>query len=276
MRGGVTTVRALRRQGLDVRVARFAASPDAAYAMFAGGGLGWAEEQLKAGRLQAAAGAPGAQPDLNGLSCRFQDLKSKHGVILSILVRPAVGPGDPRFVALLADILAIAGRGPDAGRPIPVFRPLFGITSRAITMNGRMARRAGESRFASWLRSAAESLFVTVVMGLGLKLGRFSPERYLTQVVANTDFRKYDDGLMMTIDCAPAVADDIERRLVAAEAAGIARFGLHRQTSAMLTCIVPSAMDANHVHFVDGAAGGYAMAARGLKTAQPLASVEGV
>ena len=32
-----------------------------------------------------------------------------------------------------------------------------------------------------------------------------------------------------------------------------------------MTCIVPSHRERNHVHFVDGAAGGYAMAAAMLK-----------
>jgi len=33
-----------------------------------------------------------------------------------------------------------------------------------------------------------------------------------------------------------------------------------------MTCIVPSIADSSHVHFVDGASGGYALAAKRLKT----------
>jgi Protein of unknown function (DUF3095) len=69
----------------------------------------------------------------------------------------------------------------------------------------------------------------------------------------------------MTLDCTPALADRIEQRLLKAEADQIARFGLHRQPSAIMTCIVPSITESTHVHFVDGAAGGYALAARRLK-----------
>ncbi len=32
-----------------------------------------------------------------------------------------------------------------------------------------------------------------------------------------------------------------------------------------MTCLVASPMQRNHVHFIDGAAGGYAMAAAALK-----------
>ena len=42
-------VAAIRAAGFDIRVARFAASPDLNYAMFSGGGLAWAETRMKAG-----------------------------------------------------------------------------------------------------------------------------------------------------------------------------------------------------------------------------------
>jgi hypothetical protein len=49
MRIAAVPVEAVRAAGLDVRVARFAPSPDVSYAMFSGGGLAWAERQMKAG-----------------------------------------------------------------------------------------------------------------------------------------------------------------------------------------------------------------------------------
>jgi len=102
-------------------------------------------------------------------------------------------------------------------------------------------------------------------MKFGIRLGGFDPAIYRRQVVENSDFRKFDDNLRMTLDCTPALADRIEKRLAEARAAHIARFGLHRQPAAIMTCIVPSIAESDHVHFVDGAAGGYAMAAKMLK-----------
>ena len=112
-----------------------------------------------------------------------------------------------------------------------------------------------------------ETLLAYVVMRLGIRVGAFDPAVYRRTVVENSDFRKYDDSLRLTLDCTPDVADRIERRLAEAAAADIARFGLHRQAAAIMTCIVPSIAENNHLHFVDGAAGGYAMAARRLKEA---------
>ena len=115
------------------------------------------------------------------------------------------------------------------------------------------------------LRVALATLLAYIVMRLGVRVGDFDPATYRRQVVENSDFRKYDDNLRMTLDCTPALADRIEQRLREAAAASIARFGMHRQPAAIMTCIVPSISASDHLHFVDGAAGGYALAAKQLK-----------
>jgi len=104
-------------------------------------------------------------------------------------------------------------------------------------------------------------------MRFGIKVGGFVPKIYVQQVVENSDFRKYDDGLRMVLDCSADLEQKLSARLAAAASAGIARYGLHRQDAAMMTCFTPSALRADHVHFIDGARGGYASAATALKAA---------
>jgi hypothetical protein len=41
---------------------------------------------------------------------------------------------------------------------------------------------------------------------------------------------------------------------------------MHRQPSAIMTCVVPTPTRSDHVHFIDGGAGGYALAARAMKS----------
>ena len=65
----------------------------------------------------------------------------------------------------------------------------------------------------------------------------------------------------MTIDLDATHLERIESRLKDAQLTGIARWGLHRQRSALLTCFVPTPHARDHVHFIDGAGGGYAVAA---------------
>jgi hypothetical protein len=263
MRVALVPVTAIRSQGFDVRVARFGPSANLSYAMFSGGGLGWAEAAMKRGEFAVEKAPPGTQPDLSGLSCRFEEIPHARGLILSVLVVPARG-ADPRaFRKVIEDVVALAERTPDAGRPVPARGPPLKWPPAGADYEARAAR--GGSLLKRRGVVLAFSLWAYVIMKFGITVGNFVPKRYLRQVVENSDFRKYDDGLRMILDCTPELAEALTRRLVEAAANGVVRYGLHRQDAAMMTCFTPSAMRADHVHFIDGARGGYASAATALK-----------
>ncbi len=61
------------------------------------------------------------------------------------------------------------------------------------------------------------------------------------------------------------MAPDTEEALAEAAQEGLIRYGTAAQDAAMMTCIVPSIQSDDHVHFVDGAAGGYTLAASRMK-----------
>ena len=73
------------------------------------------------------------------------------------------------------------------------------------------------------------------------------------------------EGAEATLLAAAAEPDELSFLLAKAAAGGIVRYGLYRQDAAMMTCFTPSVMRADHVHFIDGARGGYASAATALK-----------
>jgi hypothetical protein len=263
MRVALVPVRAVRAQGLDVRVARFGPSANLSYAMFSGGGLGWAEAAMKRGEFAVPVAPSGTQPDLTGLSCRFEEIPSVRGLILSVLVVPAQDADPKAFRKLIEDVIALSERSPDAGRPVPPGGPPLRWPPAGVEYEARAAREG--SLFKRRAFVLANTLFAYVVMRFGITVGGFVPKTYVQQVVENSDFRKYDDGLRMILDCTPELERALTQRLAAAASAGIARYGLHRQDAAMMTCFTPSALRSDHVHFIDGARGGYASAATALK-----------
>jgi len=264
LRVALVPVSAIRAEGYDVRIARFAASRDVTYAMFAGGGLSFAERRMKEGAFAVMPAPPGTMPDLTGLSCRFDELLSEKGVILSLIAVPAPGSAPEAFAGLIAQILTLADNPKEARRPIPDGGPPLSGPFKGFAVEAKTVKRGSLSAKA---KLAAQRLTAFTIFKLGRSVGRFDPLRYQNQLVENTDFRKFDDGLRMTLDCTPALADRLEGLLAEAQENGIARYGLHRQQSAFMTCFVPSPRRSDHVHFVDGAMGGYAMAARALKAA---------
>ncbi|MGZ5872615.1 MAG: DUF3095 domain-containing protein [Bradyrhizobium sp.] len=263
MRVALVPVAAVRAQGLDVRVARFGPSPNLSYAMFSGGGLGWAEAAMKRGEFAVPMAPPGTQPDLSGLSCRFEEIPAARGLILSVLVLPAQGADPAAFRRLIEDIIALVERTPDSGRPVPPGGPPLRWPPAGVEFEARAQR--GGSLFKRRAAVLAYTLFAYLIMRFDISVGGFVPKTYVQQVVENSDFRKYDDGLRMVLDCTPDLERTLTARLAAAASAGIAKYGLHRQDAAMMTCFTPSALRSDHVHFIDGARGGYASAATALK-----------
>jgi hypothetical protein len=265
MRVALVPVAAVRAEGLDVRLARFGPSPNLSYAMFAGGGLSWAEAAMKRGEFAIAAAPPGTQPDLSGLSCRFEEIPASRGLILSVLIVPAKDADPMAFRRLIEDIVALVERSPDSGRPVPQGGPALRWPPAGAELEAR-AQRGGPL---FWRRACVfgYTLWAYLLLRFGISVGKFVPKIYLQQVVENSDFRKYDDGLRMVLDCTPELENTLSERLAAAAFNGTVRYGLHRQDAAMMTCFTPSVMRSDHVHFIDGARGGYASAATALKAA---------
>jgi hypothetical protein len=263
MRVALVPVREIRARGLDVRVARFGPSANLSYAMFSGGGLGWADAAMKRGEFAVAPAEPGVQPDLSGLSCRFEEIPATRGLILSVLVVPAKGADPLAFRKVIEDIIRLVEKSPDAGRPVPSEGPPLRWPPAGLEYEARAAR--GGSLLKRRTVVLAFTLWAYLVLRLGIKVGNFVPKNYIRQVVENSDFRKYDDGLRMILDCTVELERALTQRLEDAASSHIAHYGLHRQDAAMMTCFAPSVMRSDHVHFIDGARGGYASAATAMK-----------
>ncbi|MDN2582794.1 DUF3095 domain-containing protein [Aquibium sp. ELW1220] len=264
MRGAIVPVADIRAAGFDVSVARYRPSPTIDYAMFAGGGLAWAERQMKAGRYRIEPAPEGAVPDLAGLSCRWTPMKARNGSILSILVLPRPGAAPAAVAAVSHRVVAMTRELAGGGHPVPPEGPSVTWPNDGIAIEAHASRGKG-----SLLRRKIELLATTLIANFffvtRMKTGVFDPTHYIKVTRDNADFRKFDDGLKMTIDCDPRTRTRIEAVLQEASAAGIVSYGLFEQDAAIMTCIVPSVTSDNHVHFIDGAAGGYTSAAMAIK-----------
>ena len=187
------------------------------------------------------------------------------GVILTIMLNPTQASDDPRFIALVARLNALLADKRHVRSPLPAQGPPFRFPPTGLALLAIVQRRPGEW---AWLRKARvtlEALFAYVLLTTGISVGGFEAARYRREIVENADFRGYDDGLRMTVDCSVAQADRIEALLRQAREQGIARHGLHREEAALMTCIAPLPSHSDHVHFIDGATGGYTLAATQLK-----------
>jgi hypothetical protein len=228
LRGGLLPVSEIRTHGRDVRIARYAASEHATYCMFAGGGLKWAERELKKGRYSVEPAE--VKPDLTGLTCEWVPMPSQQGIILSLLVEPSETADSEVFTALARRVLAVFDTDRRHGNPVPAGGP---VSEQKDAYKDRIVDR--EMR---------------------------------AEIAVNSDFRKYDDLLRLTLDCTEDQADAVEAMLLEAAARGQIEYGMHRQSHVLMTCLIPSGSPRSHLHFLDGMDGGYTKAAENLNRAR--------
>jgi hypothetical protein len=264
LRIGALEAAELYAEGLKIEVAKFELFAGRAIASFRGGGLSQAEAKVKGNPLRyAVAERPRHRSDLTGLSCRWKPIPSERGLILSILIGArAQAQPKPIFDKVLKRLDVIFDG--DLGSANPVHPSTMKYQS--VWENLRSERRYYHGLFSfSFLARALEIVAAVVVFKWKVPPLVVDPKEYADSMSGHSDFRKFDDILRMVVDCSPRQAASIRTFLEELHAAGEIYYGLHESDSALMTCFVYSLKDGNHIHFVDGGNGGYAMAAQQLK-----------
>ena len=268
LRVGVVPVKDLRDQKTDVTVRKYQLSAGNFLAMFAGGGIEQAEKLLKSTHIDNPytlnPDKQSGPPSLEGLSCRWEPLTPQGGLMLTMMVK-AKSNSVLEERRLMGEVLAALSEilGPDAkpaSRASMRFRwPPRNAWKEALLSSG--------SRFpvAAYLSVLFTSLVQVWCHTYGKKAGDYDGATYTDELRINTDYRKYDDMLRMVLDVTESQADQIEGYLQQKFKANEVVYGTHRAKSALMTCVVFSLKQGEHVHFVDGAEGGFAMAASDMK-----------
>ena len=265
LRAAAVPVARLRAEGHELRVGRLRLNAANALAMFAGSGMDRAEAILKGPASDPAVLHPGPDeppPDLAGLSCRWEPLEAGRGRMIALMVRP-VGGDAAGWRAVLDGLNAILQDLP-AHAPATVDNLRLRWPPRGIMLEARAAGR-GVRQAGSLARTALVSALQKWCHWYGRPVGPYDPHRYVEEVRALTDFRRFDGCLRAVLDCTPGEVAAIDAWLAAEHRAGRLVYGLHEDRAALMTCLVFSLERSQHVHFVDAAGGGFTRAAEDFK-----------
>lgn len=268
----------IEQAGLSVWVARYRVSDDYVQALFAGGGMAYAERTMKdPATADACAVQPGsiaAKGSFDGLECRWQDIPSPRGETVSLMVR-ARGRDPARAAAVYGEVIAKVREvyGDDeACHPITVANLAMSLSARQL--GNEVGVRAGDlSAFARWkylMRVRAITLLGWFLMKLGIRTERTDWSRYKPTLVRNADVRKFNDLYRQILAGTPGQRQALEAWLEQRFARGELVYGLHVTDRAHMTCLVFD-YAGRHLHFIDGADGGLFLAAKQFK--QRLAAV---
>jgi hypothetical protein len=260
----------LRSAGQRVRVARFRASANVRLAMFAGSGFAEAERRVKSsdGPRYEVSAEGDAEANLEGFECRWQPVESQRGQIVSLLVASSSDREEESAQVYREVIHKVEELTARAAAPPITLEGLrmagLSLGNFSVEARVRSGSGTGEDFTRSARKARKEALIGRVLMGTGQRAGGFDGKAYKRELLENTDFRKFDETLRMVLDLAEHEFEALHGYLEAEHRSGRLVFGVHRSRQALVTCFVRS-YRGDHVHFVDGANGGYALAAKELK-----------
>ncbi|HTV22208.1 MAG TPA: DUF3095 family protein, partial [Polyangiaceae bacterium] len=270
LRASIVPLAELLAEGHIARVARFRASEHIRLAMFSGSAFSVAERWFKdpeRGKRYEVSAEGESNADFDGFECRWRPLASQRGHTVSLIVR-ALAPTEAERTQTYKNLLHAFDRivDGDACHPVKLNELELEGWLGDFSVEARVrAQGASGPAYSSARRSARKQTFVgKLLTASGLTAGGFDGKLYKRDLVKNCDFRKFDDTLRMVVDLNVAEIYRLESRLSAEQRAGRLAYGMHRSDAALITCLVRS-YSGDHVHFVDGSDGGYALAAKELQ-----------
>lgn len=279
LRIGIVPVRYIREQGYDIQIARLSLSDTYAQAAFNGGGLQFAEECIKNPAISPLfdirASDGSAEADFTGLECRWKNVPSVHGEIVTLIVqsmRSSVEQKNNSYRDVLEQIARIYG---DDAQSHPVREELLTMSMREQELRGesgvRSFARGWWFRLLYWFRIRYAVLLGIMLMKRNIRTRHTDWGGYKKRLIANTDFKKFDDKLRLVLSGTPSQRETLVVFLEEQYRAGELVYGTHVAPSALVTCLIFDYQD-SHIHLVDSADGGYAMAAMRLK--ERLAAID--
>lgn len=269
LRAGCVSIAALYEKGAELLVAKYHLSPQVSQAVFQGNALALAETWLKkgGGPVLRSEQATSEDPDLHGLECRWQPLENRNGKMLSLLVKAAPGHAGQAWQIYNDIIHEIETIYPEYAQSCPSHPGGLHISFAPSNLSKEVRLRGGRTLFTRvlyFIRILILNALGQFSFKTGIRVGGFDGTRYLSEMVANSDARKFDEMLRMVLDSSDTQHRALEKALARRHRKGEIVYGIHTSPQALMTCLVFS-LAGNHVHLVDGADGGYAVAARQMK-----------
>lgn len=272
LRIGMVHMSRIESDGHEVLIAKYQPSFHYKQAMFLGDGRGHAESLVKDPdpHNPYLLSEEHIEPrgSFTGFECRWNAIPSPHEETVTILVKALAGEGvseESIYSEVLRNIIAIYG---DEEYHHPVREELLTLADSLSKLSTEIGVQTAFYPF--WKRWIyAVKLKLLVYLGKSLldnrvKIGHVDWGLYKQTLISNTDYRKCDEVLRMIIAGTSKQRRQLRNLFEQYRKEGKIVYGIHAAPDALLTCLI-SDYGTDHVHFLDGSNGGYALAAKEMK-----------
>ncbi|MGI8599849.1 MAG: DUF3095 family protein [Chitinophagaceae bacterium] len=267
MHVGSISVKVVLDEGRVLKIAKSRSGPGFNKAVVLGDGLQYAERLIKEATGTEETDVEDTLLNLDGLECRWDRVKppTEENEIVCYLVEGA----DPLKQAevyrdVLIKIEEIYGN-------IAMRNPLS-LHRLKLLLSFDKIKKEMMARYGKWKANYFTSTFLKTFVGklyfrYNWKINKLRGKEYLNQVIQNAD-TLIIDGRINTI-----ITGKMDKRILFLnylkdqELRGRLIFGHHISKESVMTCYIENRND-KHIHFVDGADGGYTEAAKEFKLKQ--------
>ncbi|MGB7442742.1 MAG: DUF3095 domain-containing protein [Coleofasciculaceae cyanobacterium] len=272
LRVGAVPVADLIAANYEVKVAKLKVSEHYYQAAFTGGGLSYATELIKnretAELYSYGNMIDGAKADFSGLECRWQEIPNKRGEMVSLIVTATASNDQANneiYREVIKKIQLTYGRD-DYLNPITKENLRLAFSYKYLKSETFLRSKSSKNfhKVLYFCQIWLENIIGLCLMNFKVKLKDDDWGAYKDIAIAATDYKKFDDVLRMIIDGNIRQRERLKLFLEKQYRAGKLVYGLHTSQQALMTCLVFE-RHGRQVHFVDGAEGGYATAAKGMK-----------
>ncbi|TCC86923.1 DUF3095 domain-containing protein [Pedobacter frigiditerrae] len=259
LRVGSVPVQTIYGQGHEIKLSKFGLTEFFSIPVVLGDGLSYAEQIIKGETYKLEQEIDLSEElDLEGMQCRWDKIGSPGELseILTLLViSPNVETQATVFSKVLKSIDEIYGIV-EKRQPITIEKLKLNSTFNRVKteMQNRIGKIKIFELLQTWLATSIGKLYFLTSYG----------KRYLKRLVEMSDTLVMDGKINTVISGDDAQRVKLFKVLDELENLGEVVYGFHISNASIMSCYVRD-MKNDHIHFVDGAEGGYTKAAAILK-----------
>ena len=259
LRVGSVSVADIYKEGHQINMSKLRTSKLFIIPVLLGDGLNYAEKVIKGeDYILSASPVKHEELDLTGMQCRWDKIKppQEYDEVVSLLVTARDSEMQAAVFKRVIDKLDEIYGEPERRKPISVPMLKLKTTLEKIKMEMRI-------KFGGYRPVYLLHKWVTTLLGyfyFRTKQGK----KYLLQLVDMSDTLVIDGKINTVISGTSKQREQLELALSNFESRGLIGYGLYVSKESVMSCYVRN-MNEDHIHFVDGAEGGYTKAAGMLK-----------
>ena len=237
-------------------ISKYFVSADYSQAIIKGGGLEYGDFLLKNSDKYIIKEKANSSfiLDIDGLECRWNSIKSPKNKTLCLIIKCF---DEKEYHNVFLNLERILGKDRN-----PITLKNLELSFNDQVLESEASLYSNNSFLKYFIKLKLKFINILGLFLINFNISQWS--NYKNRIVATSDTEKFDDTLRMVVSADFLEIKNLEIYLENEFKKKSLVYGIDKSDSSLMTCLIFQ-RHGKHIHFVDGANGGYASAAKALK-----------